>query len=233
VTDSTNDSKTTSPPDAEWLVNQIAHTLRNPIFAAMVQVESLVMRAGDDDRTANAAGLVHRQLKRLESNINEMLLYGRPPKLSPRRVQLVQVIEQVAFRFRQGEHDEPAQVEVDGPGEELELQIDPDAVTVILERLILNAVQHTPEPHQVQVHLALEGDDTVRLTVRDDGEGVSDSVREMMFLPFYPQHSGRPGLGLSVAAKFAQALGGSITIKSEEGKGTTAVVTIPVTPPSP
>jgi len=212
VADQKNDLQTDSPPDAEWLVNQIAHTMRNPIFAAMVQAESLVMRAGDDDRTANAAGLVHKQLKRLESNINEMLLYGRPPKLNPRRVQLVQVVEQVAFRFRQGEHDEPALVEVDGPGNDLELQIDPDAVTAILERLILNAVQHTPEPH---------------------GEGVSDSVREMMFLPFYPQHSGRPGLGLSVAAKFAQALGGSITIESEEGKGTTAVVTIPVAPSSP
>ena len=231
MSDPGHDSRTDPAPDAEWLVNQIAHTLRNPIFAAMVQSEALVMRAGDDARITNAAQLVHRQLKRLESNINEMLLYGRPAGLNPRRADLVELVDRLAATFRQGERGEPAQVEVVAPRGSFEVDSDPDAIKVILERLLLNAVQHTPEPHVIQVEALTEGEDSFQVTIRDWGEGIPQSVQDKMFLPFFPQHSGRPGLGLAVAAKFAHTLGGSLTIQSDEGKGTVARCTLPIESP--
>ena len=228
VANDRNDSKTAPPPDAEWLVNQIAHTLRNPIFAAMVQAESLLRQAGDNDRLANAAALVHKQLKRLENNIDEMLLYGRQPKIAMHRIQPAQILERLAEKFRRDDSGGPAEVMVRVPPGSHEVQSDPEAISIILERLIRNSVQHTPEPHKVWVDLAVQQGVVMQLTVHDQGEGVSDAVKEKMFLPFYPQHSGRAGLGLSVAAKFAHALGGKISITSQEGKGTKATVLLPV-----
>jgi signal transduction histidine kinase len=233
VAETDRNSQSGPPPDAEWLVNQIAHTLRNPIFAAMVQAEALVMRAGEDEGIANAAKLVYKQLKRLEVDINEMLLYGRPPKINPRRVRLAQVVEQVAARFQRGEHGQAARVEANLPPGDLELTTDPDAVVIVLDRLLLNAVQHTPEPHQVRIGLEFDDQNTLRFTVSDGGEGIPDNVQEKMYLPFYPQHSGRPGLGLAVAAKFAHALGGSLSIRSAEGVGTTVTVVVPANHPDP
>jgi len=228
MADSTRSSRAGPPPDPEWLVNQIAHTLRNPIFAAMVQAEALMVRAGKSEGIANSAQLVHRQLKRLEDAINEMLLYGRPPKLSRRQFELVSVVEQVAHRFRRGEVGEPAEIELGHADDLLVIDLDPDALKIILERLLRNAVQHTEPPHAIQLGVADAGDGTFQITVRDHGEGIPEEIQEKMFLPFYPQHSGRPGLGLAVAAKFAQALGGRIEITSTEGEGTVARCTLPI-----
>jgi signal transduction histidine kinase len=210
------------------LFNQIAHTLRNPIFAAMVQAEALMVRAAKVEGIANSAQLVHRQLKRLEDAINEMLLYGRPPKLSQRQFELVGLVDQVAHRFHHGEMGEPANIEVVRTENHLVVELDPDAVKVILERLLRNAVQHTESPHTIQLEVAAAESGMFQVTIRDHGEGIPEEIQEKMFLPFYPQHSGRPGLGLAVAAKFAQALGGRIEIDSAEGEGTVARCVLPI-----
>jgi signal transduction histidine kinase len=204
------------------LVNQIAHTLRNPIFAAMVQSEALLVRAGDIESIANSAQLVHRQLKRLEADIDEMLLYGRPASVSPRQIDLMRVVENVSQSFRTVGNEEPADMQVRSRAGQLIAELDPDAIKIILERLLRNAVQHTEPPHAISIELHTDDGGTVQLIVRDNGEGIADEIKDKMFLPFYPQHSGRPGLGLAVAAKFADVMGGHIEIESEEGEGTVA-----------
>jgi two-component system, sporulation sensor kinase D len=231
MADSTRSSQSGAPPEPEWLVNQIAHTLRNPIFAALVQSEALLVRAGDDEKVTRAVQLVRRQLKRLESEINEMLLYGRPTRLQPRQFELTSVIEQIAERFRRGEYEHSAVVELVQQDDHLVVSLDPDAVKIILERLITNAIEHTEAPHALRLELATRGDGMIHITVSDQGEGIPDNVQKDMFLPFYPQHSGRAGLGLSVASKFAHAQGGHIEIESTEGEGTVARVVIPIEAP--
>ena len=71
-----------SGPDPEWLVNQIAHALRNPIFAALVQSEALALKAGDDEMTGRSARMIQQQLKRLENNLEELkaIFEGRDTK---------------------------------------------------------------------------------------------------------------------------------------------------------
>jgi signal transduction histidine kinase len=228
VSDSRGSSQAAPPLDPEWLVNQIAHTLRNPIFAAMVQAEALMVRTESSETVIKAMSLVHRQLKRLEADIDEMLLYGRPSTINPRRFDLVGLVEQLAEIYRLGETEAPAEIEVVAQSDSLDVNLDPDAVRTILNRLVNNSIQHTEPPHHVRIEVGPGADGTVNLTVIDAGEGIPDTVKEQMFLPFFPQHSGRPGLGLAVAAKFAHLMDGGIDIESTEGAGTTARCTLPI-----
>jgi signal transduction histidine kinase len=227
MADSVQSSHTGPPPDPEWLVNQIAHTLRNPIFAALVQSEALLVRAGEDEKVNRAVELVRRQLKRLEADINEMLLYGRPARLHPREFELTRLVEQIAESFRRGEIEEQAQVELVCHDDHLLVKLDPDAVKTILVRLIINSIQHTDEPHAIRMEVGAAEDGIVHIIVSDRGEGIPETVQEKMYLPFFPQHSGRAGLGLSVASKFAHAQGGRIEIDSAEDEGTVARVILP------
>ena len=114
----------------------------------------------------------------------------------------------------------------------VEVHTDPDAVKVIIERLMSNAIQHTQPPHDIELGIELPGAETIHLSVRDAGSGISAEILEKLFLPFFPQHSGRPGLGLAVASKFAHALGGYIEIQTEQGEGTLARCVLPIGPPS-
>jgi two-component system sporulation sensor kinase A len=231
MADKIQSSHTGPPPDPEWLVNQIAHTLRNPIFAALVQSEALLVRAGEDEKVNRAVELVRRQLKRLEADINEMLLYGRPPRLSPREFDLTRLVDQIAENFRRGEIEEKAELEVVCHDDHLLVKLDPDAVKTILIRLVINSIQHTDEPHAIRMEVGAADVGSVHIIVSDRGEGIPDNVQQKMYMPFFPQHSGRAGLGLAVASKFAHAQGGRIEIDSTEDEGTVARVILPIAAP--
>lgn len=210
---------------SEWLVNQIAHALRNPIFAALVQAESLSLKAASSPDLARSANLLHQQLGRLESTLEEMLLFGRLAPVRRQSVDLRRMLDEIAAARRDGERGEPAQVVVTGSAPPANL--DQNAVRTILDRLIDNAVQHSPEPHLVELALGTTDGGWVRIEVRDSGDGIPAEIQEQMFEPFFPQHRGRPGLGLAVARKFARALGGDLTVESAPDRGTVATVELP------
>ncbi len=219
------------PVDTEWLVNQVAHALRNPIFAAQVQIEALMLRLGQQPDAQRPVATLQRQLRRLEETVNEMLLYGRPTRVSRAPVELVQLVAAVAAAYCRGERQEPAEVSVQPAVLSLPARTDAGAVRTILERLLDNAVQHTEPPHRVEVVVAPPVDGRATLVVRDHGEGIPDDLRDRVTLPFFPQHRGRPGLGLAVASKLAAALGGSLAVDSRPGEGTEVRLVLPLDVP--
>jgi len=216
--------------DTEWLVNQIAHALRNPIFAASVQAEALSLRVAQQTNLTKPVGVLLKQLKRLEGAIDEMLLFGRPAKLQPRKTSVARLLEEIVTAYQQGTRREPAQVHLALEQPQSEVCWDCRGVTIVLERLLDNAVEHTDPPHSIELE-AVRHDQHWTLTVRDHGEGVAQDLLSKLFLPFYPQHRGRPGLGLAIARKYARALGGSVEVRTQPGRGTEVCFTLGVHAP--
>lgn len=200
--------------DGEWLINSVAHALRNPIFAALLQAELLTARTLEP-----TAQTVYDHLRRLETMIEEMLLYGRPPEVELRPTRLEPVLLLIAESFAHGDRGAPAQVQTEIEPTGLQALADPDALRIILDRVIENSAQHTTAPHTVQVHATARPNE-IEIVVSDNGEGIGEEVLEKLFLPFFPQHKGRAGLGLAIAAKFADAIGGSLAVASTPREGT-------------
>lgn len=213
--------------DREWLVNQIAHALRNPIFAATVQIEALHLRTGDPQALIKTADSLHGQLQRLSRNIDEMLLFGRPIRAAFDRVSVSELAASLVNRYGCGDQRESADVSVDEIDPDLAGHWDRNAVIVILERIIDNAVQHTDEPHKIRLSAIEIPGDLVEFKITDQGSGIPPDILERATLPFFPQHSGRPGLGLAIADKFARFFGGRIEIESVEGAGTVVRCILP------
>jgi signal transduction histidine kinase len=214
--------------DREWLVNQIAHALRNPIFAATVQTEALHLRISDPAAVAKTADSLHGQLLRLSGNIDEMLLFGRPIHAAFEEVSVADILGTLVTRYANGDRVEASEISCNEVDEKLTGWWDRNAVIVILERILDNAVQHTESPHEVQILAAPSGDGALVFTISDDGAGMPPEILENALLPFYPQHSGRPGLGLAIADKFAKFFGGRIDIASTPNQGTTVKCTLPL-----
>lgn len=217
--------------DSEWLVNQIAHALRNPIFAATVQAEALTLKAGEDSGLAKSAAMVLSQLRRLEDDLEEMLLLGRPARLNPQPLDGRAIAARAAAGFRDGSAGDTADVQLRGETGALPLHSDETAIRIILERLLRNAIQHTEPPHAIEIEVNAVAGGGGAITVRDRGAGIHPELLDKIFLPFFPQHRGRPGLGLAVAAKFAHVLGGYLEVESEVDSGTTARLVLPAAVP--
>jgi PAS domain S-box-containing protein len=123
-----------------------------------------------------------------------------------------------------------------------ELTVDPTRLTQILLNLLSNAVKFTPREGTVRVALRRREDGGVEFEVADTGIGMSAAEVEIALEPFGQidsahsrQHEGT-GLGLPLARRLAELHGGTLTVRSEKGRGTTVIVTLPqsrVHDPSP
>jgi signal transduction histidine kinase len=112
------------------------------------------------------------------------------------------------------------------------VSVDPKLFHIILENLLTNAVKYTPEKGKVS--LALDrADEQLKITVSDTGYGISKADQPRVFTKLFRTKIARKiskegvGLGLYIVKSVVDMCGGTISLKSEEGKGTTFVVTIP------
>lgn len=100
----------------------------------------------------------------------------------------------------------------------------------VLVNLLRNAVDAMGGDGVLRLRIAPAGADGVRLEVEDNGPGIDDAVREILFEPFVTTRQGGregAGLGLFLADRLVTAHGGRITVESEEGKGTRFTITLP------
>ena len=114
----------------------------------------------------------------------------------------------------------------------------PGAYGQVLNNLVMNALMHAyPNRRdvQLQVHLALNAQQQVQLTVQDEGVGMSDEVLRRIFDPFFTTRLGRGGSGLGmniVQGIVVRILGGQLAVHSVQGQGTTVTVQFPKVAPS-
>ena len=105
--------------------------------------------------------------------------------------------------------------------------------SVLLSNLLLNALQHSPPDSTVEAHLTT-GSEVVNLVIEDHGEGIDPEVLPHVFDRFYrgdpsrTRTTGGTGLGLTIARAIAERAGGSISIASRPGEGTTVTVCLPL-----
>ena len=101
----------------------------------------------------------------------------------------------------------------------------------MVANLLDNAIKYTPSGGSVDVRVDADKHDTVSLTVRDTGIGISDTDRTRIFERFYRCDPSRSeagiGLGLSFARAIARAHEGDITVTSALGEGSTFTITLP------
>jgi signal transduction histidine kinase len=111
---------------------------------------------------------------------------------------------------------------------------DPEAIRRALANLIDNAAEAMQGSllRVLSVSTTLSEDGTsVEVAVSDTGHGLTDEIRERLFLPFYSTKHRGTGLGLSIAAKIVQEHGGSIRAESNSPKGARFLVRVPLMEP--
>jgi signal transduction histidine kinase len=115
----------------------------------------------------------------------------------------------------------------------LVMRADPDKLRQVLLNLLGNAVKFTPTGGRIDVHAVRNGVN-VRISIVDTGLGIPTDQLGLVFEPFYQVDRGRTraypgmGLGLAIARDFTHAMGGELRLESELGRGTTAMLDIPL-----
>lgn len=216
-------------------VADASHELRTPL--ASIRGYSELYRRHDVDEAGrqNAMGRIESEAGRMGTLVDDLLLLarldqGRP--LEHRSVDLVRLAAEASTDMSVTHPHHP--VSVDLPSTPITVLGDEDRLRQVLANLLSNAVQHTPQGTHVRV--AVRGLGTrVQLEVADDGPGVDPDFLPHVFERFTradesrARASGGSGLGLSIVAAVASALGGIVTVDSRPGQ-TTFLVDLPAEP---
>jgi len=205
------------------LLLAISHELRSPLTRARVAVELL------DEEDKKAA--IVQDINEMESLIEELMeterLSSRHTTLNKSHCDIVELVnELVATNFCD------ADITTRLPETAVTLDIDVARIKLLLKNLLDNAVRHTPETSTApEIQLSADKDNVI-ITVNDHGNGIDAIHLPHLTEPFYrvdpsrQRETGGYGLGLYLCRMIAEAHGGELDIKSEEGKGTRVVVTL-------
>ncbi len=214
----------------------VSHELRTPVSAILAGAH-VIRHGGRPQQTPETADLIIDAGRLMTSMLDDLLdhskIEARGMSLEERDFDLTALVADTARFWKPQADNKGLTFETSGrvsglEGEALWLRGDPFRLRQILNNLLSNAFKFTAEgvvALEAAVSDAGEGRRRVRLTVRDQGAGISAEAMERLFTPFAQGSSGvartygGTGLGLTVSRELARLMGGELTAVSEHGAG--------------
>ena len=198
-----------------------SHELRTPIFSLGGFVELLEDDDLDPDTRRRFLGHVAEQVERLRKLSVDLLDLSRLEagslELRPEHVDLAELTRSVSAEFELSVAEHDAQLDL-RMAPETDAVCDPVRLAQIVRILIDNALTHTPEGTRIEVSAGRDNG-TVRLAVRDNGDGIDATALPRIFEPFFTADRAQgSGLGLTIASELAERMDGRLTVDSSPGR---------------
>jgi two-component system, NtrC family, nitrogen regulation sensor histidine kinase NtrY len=221
---------------AAWreLARRLAHELRNPLFPLQITVENMqrAKKLGAQQFLEvfnESTATLKAELANLNTIVGRFSDFSKMPAPQFSRVNVNDAIRSAIRLF------EPQFNEVGKPtitpelflAESLpEIDADPDLLHKAFQNLVLNALDAMPAGGTLTLRTAAQPG-TVRIEVRDTGKGLTPEECSRLFTPYYTTKLQGTGLGLAIVQSVVSDHRGTISVKSEEGHGTTFCIELP------
>lgn len=207
------------------MVASLAHQIRTPLSSALLYASHLAEQSLPLETQQRFAGSLKERLHELEHQVRDMLVFARgelplTDRITPKA--LFQALQQAAQVHVQGHA-----VRWQCDSHLGELLCNRDTLVGALLNLIENALQAGSEPVRLKVHLYRRGQ-MLRLCISDAGAGIDSALLARLGEPFLTTKATGTGLGLAVVKAVARAHQGTLELRSRPGRGTCALVTLPL-----
>lgn len=213
------------------LASGIAHEIKNPMVGISNGMDLILRRVKGDAALEPIAEEMHRQTRRIESAVRDLLAYARPaePVLGP--VAARAVAERALNLVRPHAHRQGVRVAAVVDGDVPTLHADADQLGQAVVNLLLNAVEFSPDGSEVLLSVR-QKESGVAITVEDEGPGVPEEVRDRLFRPFFTTRHSGTGLGLSITRGIVERHGGRISVGASARGGAAFSMWLPLSTPA-
>lgn len=207
----------------------VGHDIRNPLQAIssdayLAKTDLALMPEGEakEGMKESLAG-IEKNVEYINKIVQDLQDFVRPLQPTFQETDFEELCQNVLFK-----NGVPTNVDASCrvAKEAKKLTADPAMLERILSNLVNNAVQAMPEGGKLSID-AIQERDKIIINVQDTGLGIPEAVRPKLFSPLFTTKSKGQGFGLAVVKRMTEALGGSVTFESEEGKGTKFIIRLP------
>ncbi len=205
----------------------VGHDLRNPL-QAIVNTLYLAQKKMGSSPSKDLEELLETisvQVEYMNKIVSDLQDYSRPVKPKLAETGLQQLLNGTLSAVRVPENVRVS-VEIEEDMDFPKLLVDPQLMKRVFINLATNAIQAMPQGGQLRISASRTGE-TVLISFRDTGVGISEENLGKMFQPLFTTKAKGQGLGLAVCKRLVEAHGGKITVESELGGGATFTIEMP------
>ena len=219
--------------ESAWrgVARQVAHEIKNSLTPMRLSVQMLQrvseQQGGEmDERIQRTSRTLLEQIDALSDIASSFSSYAKLPENHPQPLNLAELVGNVVDLYNNVENIK-FQYQVD-PKVDYTMNGDKTNLNSAVGNIIKNAVQAIGDKPDGAIDVSLKASHTsFVIAVKDNGKGIKEEDKKMIFLPNFTTKSGGSGVGLSLTFNIVQSAGGTITFESEEGVGTEFVITLP------
>lgn len=204
----------------------IAHEVKNPLSIIKSSLD-ILKKDCDLSEGETLVAYMEDEIQRLNRLIEDFLAFARPVRPSFRQVDLNALLTDVVARFDIQKEASGSRIEAHIPEEGAETLADPDLLTRAITNIMKNAREANGNKGVIRVE-AFSSDQTWKLVVQDQGEGIAPENLDKIFEPFFTTRSKGVGLGLAFVSQAVAAHEGRVHAANGEGGGAIFTIELPL-----
>jgi PAS domain S-box-containing protein len=210
------------------LTSGVAHEVKNPINAIVVHLEVLRQKMKEiDPDTRRHVDVISSEIQRLDRVVQTLVDFTRPVELRLNDMDLRKLVEDVVSLASPAAEKHNVLIEREAAPDALPVRIDGDLVKQAILNIVLNGVQAMPEGGTLRLTVKRDGDNAL-ISVRDQGAGIPENIRDKVFNLYFTTKTGGSGIGLAMAYRVVQLHHGSVEFTSIIDHGTTFYLRFPL-----
>lgn len=215
--------------DIGTLAATVAHELRNPLASIKLAVFN-IKRKADNNRINSQIASINSKLAESEQIIDNLLFYSKIKVSHPKNINVANILKaSIKEVLKQRLKGDLLITQELTPIEGLIIEADPLQIREVFINIINNAFDAVAKNKgRIEIKALLEPSQ-LRISFKDNGEGIEQGHLERVFDPFFTTKAKGTGLGLAVCKQIISLHHGSIALMSKPGQGTTVNIILPIT----
>ncbi len=210
------------------ITSGIAHEVKNPLNAMVLQVEILRAKlSAEGTRVKPQLDTLSSEIRRLDRVVKTFLDFTRPVELHPSKTDLAALVREVFTLAEPQAQANSVRLQLVDDGTVPKVRVDRDLIKQALLNLVLNGCQAMPSGGELKVR-PRRLSQYVELQISDQGVGIPAELRPKIFSLYFTTKPGGSGVGLAMVYRIIQLHNGSIDFSSEPNQGTTFRVALPI-----
>lgn len=208
----------------ERLIRMLAHEIRNPLNNISLSTENLQLAYHDAEKRKNLFSILQRNSVRINQIITELLNLTKPLELVFKEYSLQEIINESLANAADRLDLQKIRVSTSFPETPLPIPADKTKLTIAFSNILINAIEAMEVGKgELNVQLSDTGR-SYRVSIRDNGHGISDEYLNKLFEPFFTLKKNGMGLGLAATYSIIQSHKGSIQVESSVGHGSNFII---------